>query len=98
MRRNQVDKIQAHWWSKTAIGALLGLLLAYGLVATFAWYGPGGIDAPIKVQFNMWLITPLWLTIFSLVYLFKTGRSALIYLGGANVLCYSIFTLLRSLG
>lgn len=88
------EKIQPHWWFKTLAGSVLGLTLAYVLVAIFAWYGPGGINAPTKVQFNMWLITPIWLLVLSLTYLFKTGIKAITYLGAANAALYSIFFLL----
>lgn len=94
-RLSQAEKIQPHWWSKTLAGSILGLTLSYALVAIFAWYGPGGIDAPTKVQFNMWLISPLWLLTLSLTYLFKTGLKAFIYLGAANIIFYSLFLLLR---
>lgn len=89
------EKIQPHWWMKTFAGLILGLTLTYALVAIFAWYGPGGIDAPAKVQFNMWMIAPIWLLIFSFTYLFKTGFKAFIYLGSANIVFYAIFFLLR---
>jgi len=36
----------------------------------------------------MWLISPLWLTIASLVYLFRDGWRAWGWLGGASVLAY----------
>lgn len=89
------QKIQPHWVSKTIAGGILGLTFAYALVAIFAWFGPGGISAPTKVQFNMWMITPLWLLVLSFSYLFKTGVKAVMYLALANVLAYSIFGLLR---
>ena len=96
-RLTSAEKIQPHWWSKTVAGAVLGLALAYALVIIFAWYGPGGIDAPIKVQFNMWIISPIWLLIFSLTYLFKTGIKAFMYLGATNLVFYSLFFILRGL-
>ena len=89
------NSLQPHWWRKTLAGAFLGLALAYVLIALFAWYGPGGIDAPTKVQFNMWIISPIWLLIFSFSYLFRTGNSAIAYLGGANILLYGLFFALR---
>ncbi|WP_428718235.1 hypothetical protein [Undibacterium curvum] len=64
--------IHPDWWSKTLAGAVLALTLAFAVCGLFAWWGPGGISAPNKVQFVMWMITPLWLVIFSLVYLFHT--------------------------
>ncbi|NQY88527.1 MAG: hypothetical protein HRT51_12440 [Colwellia sp.] len=89
------QKIQPHWWSKTIAGIILGLTLTYAIVAIFAWHGPGGIDAPVKVQFNMWMIAPIWLLILSFTYLFKTGLKAIVYLGSANMFFYGIFFLLR---
>lgn len=85
------------WWGKTLIGLVFGLLLAYTLVALFAWFGPHGIHGIDKVQFNMWIITPIWLTVFSLVYLFPTQAAAFKYLGSANLVGLLLFWLLRSL-
>ena len=98
MTKKNHSKIQPHWWSKTLIGAILGLTIAYAIVGIFAWYGPGGIDAPTKVQFNMWMITPIWLLIFSLCYLFKSGWNAFVYLASANLFLYGLFLLLRNFG
>ncbi len=95
VRLSADEKIQPHWWTKTFAGAVLGLTLAYAIVAIFAWYGPGGIDAPVKVQFNMWLITPIWLTVLSLTYLFKTGTKAMLYLAAVNLLFYGLLFTLR---
>lgn len=91
----QEQKIQPQWWGKTLIGLILGLAIAYGFVAIFAWFGPGGIDAKDKVQFNMWIISPIWLLILSLVYLFKTTKTAFLYLFSANVAIYSLYFLLK---
>ena len=94
-RLSALEKIQPHWWLKTSAGLILGLTLSYALIGTFAWYGPGGIDAAVKVQFNMWMISPIWLTILTFSYLFKTGLKAIIYLGSANIIAYAIFFFLR---
>lgn len=93
---NAMRRIQPQWWQKSVIGTVLGLTLSYLMVGLFAWFGPGGIDAPAKVQFNMWMITPLWLTTLSLSYLFVTWRTALLWLGGANVVAATAFVLLRA--
>jgi len=89
------QKIQPHWWLKTVAGVLLGFTLAYAFVAIFAWFGPGGITAPVKVQFNMWMISPIWLMVLSFSYLFKTGLKAVVYLTFANVIAYSVFFAMR---
>ena len=88
------DKIQPHWWRKSFIAFFLGLTLSYGLVALFAWFGPHGINTGMKVQFNMWILSLFWLPIIGFSYMFKTAKSALFYLVGANGITYLIFGLL----
>jgi hypothetical protein len=89
--------IHPDWWSKTLAGAVLGLTLAFAVCGLFAWWGPGGISAPNKVQFVMWMITPLWLVIFSLVYLFRTGLRAVLWLLAANLLAYLLLWISRGM-
>ncbi|SFF51664.1 hypothetical protein SAMN05518865_101114 [Duganella sp. CF458] len=90
------DAIRPDWWSKTFAGAVLGGALALALAGLFAWAGPGGIGAGEKAQVVMWSIAPLWMTVFALVYLFRTGLRAGLWLGGANVLAYSLLFYVRS--
>jgi len=78
-------KLEPDWISKTLAGGVLGYGLALALIGLAAWIGPGGIDAANKGQFNMWMITPLWLLFFSTVYLFRSGWQAIAVLGAANV-------------
>ncbi len=89
------EKIRPDWWSKSLVGVVLGFCLAVGLVGLFAWFGPGGINADAKNQFNMWMIAPLWMLILSFSYLFRTGMRAFLWLAGANVLTYSMMFLFR---
>lgn len=81
--------MRADWWSKTLCGALLGFTLAFALTGLFAWLGPGGISAPHKVQFVMWLIAPLWMLAFTACYFFRSGLQAFIWLLLANGLAYT---------
>jgi len=90
------DAIRPDWWSKTFAGAVLGATLALALAGLFAWAGPGGIDAREKAQFVMWIMAPLWMAVFSTVYLFRSGRRAVLWLGGANVAAYSLLFYIRS--
>ncbi|MCH1919591.1 hypothetical protein L9G15_09120 [Shewanella sp. A3A] len=94
-RRPSKEKIRPDWISKTAIGLVLGFALALALVGLFAWFGPGGIEARDKYQFNMWLVAPIWLSVVSLVYLFHSAARALLWLGGANLLAWALLLLLR---
>jgi succinate dehydrogenase hydrophobic anchor subunit len=94
-RLSAEQKIQPHWWVKTMAGLILGLTFSYALVAIYAWYGPGGIDAVVKSQFNMWMISPIWMLVLSFSYLFKTGLKAVIYLTCANLVAYGIYFFLR---
>lgn len=97
-RTAKAQRIQPQWWSKTAIGLIGGLLLAFGLVTLFAWYGPGGLHQGAKVQFTMWMVTPIWLSIFSASYLFTSAQSAVKVLGLANGICWGLFIALRVMG
>ena len=89
--------IQPHWWSKSIVGCLLGFSLALAISGLWAWWGPGGIDAADKVQFNMWIVTPFWMIIFSLVYLFRTGWQALAFLAAFNGVAWTLLAIARGL-
>lgn len=98
------NKIQPQWWGKTAVGVFLGLLLSYGIVAFIVWFGPDNINQNLsnerllwKTQFNMWIVTPIWMLIVSFIYMFKTTKQAFIYLFSANLIIYTLFFALRSM-
>lgn len=95
MAKAKYPVIQPDWISKTLAGILLGYFLAVGVSGVFAWIGPGGIDAPNKVQFNMWIIPFIWLPMFSLVYLFQTGWRAWLWLGTSNILVYGVLLFIK---
>lgn len=80
----------ADWWSKTIAGLVLGFGLGLAMAGLLAWYGPGGIGAPDKTQFVMWSITPVWMLVFSLCYLFRSGAQAWRWLGAANLIAYGL--------
>jgi len=95
IRNLRARKIQPDWWRKTAAGIVFGFILALGLSGLFAWLGPGGISAPIKSQFIMWSIAPLWMIIFSVVYLIPTGNKALLWLGVASAIVHLILLMIN---
>lgn len=82
--------VATHWWSKSIAGVVLGLTLAVALAGLIARYGPGGIDAPNKVQFIMWIIAPLWMLCIGLVFFFRSGLRAWLTLLAVNVLAYAL--------
>jgi hypothetical protein len=46
--------------------------------------------ASIRMQLAMWMVAPIWLGTLSAAFLFDSGRSAWIWLGGANLLVYGV--------
>lgn len=79
-----------NWFGRASAGLVLGFLLALAGSGLLAWFGPGGI-APnaAKTQFIMWIIAPIWSTVLSLSFLFRTGRSAWIKLGLTTLLAFA---------
>ncbi|WP_045855530.1 hypothetical protein [Teredinibacter purpureus] len=85
------------WWGKNCLGLVMGFLLALALSSLFAWLGPGGIDTPHKVQFNMWVMPPIMMVCWSLVYLFRSAAQAFFWLGGINGVLYGVLLCCRML-
>lgn len=83
------------WLGKSLAGLLLGYGLAIALSGLFAWLGPGGMVPPNKYQFTMWLVVPLWLGVFSAVFLFRSALRAWGWLGLANGLAFATLWLVR---
>jgi hypothetical protein len=96
--------IKPDWLGKTIIGAVFGLALSFGLVGLFAWLGVDSLNQPLtderllwRTQFSMWLITPIWLLIFSFVYMFGSAKRAALWLGGANILVFIALIVVRGI-
>jgi len=92
------ETIRPDWASKTFAGVVFGTPLALALAGIFAWVGPGGIGAPQKSQFVMWSIAPVWMAVLSTVWLFKSGRRALLVLGLADVAAFALLAAVRHVG
>ncbi|WP_440053706.1 hypothetical protein ACSLBF_12460 [Pseudoalteromonas sp. T1lg65] len=97
------QKISSDWWSKTFAGTVLGLCLSFGIVGLFAWISTDGLTQAIsnerllwKTQFNMWLVTPVWLLILSFVYLFRTGKQAVAWLTVSNLVIYLLLIFVKA--
>lgn len=84
-----------HWWLRSVSGAALGLTFAFAVAGLFAWYGPGGIQAPVKNQASMWLVSAVWLPVLAASFVSKSGWKVLTVLTALNVLAFGAFAILR---
>ena len=85
-----------HWFGKTLAGTVLGYTLALAVSGLVALLTPGGFSGEGKVQFNMWMIAPVWATVLGFVFLFRDSLRAWLWLGAANGVAWSAFLGLRA--
>ena len=82
--------IRPDWWRKASAGALLGFGLGMALVGLLAYLAPGGIDAPDGRFTTLRFLMPfVWIAVFSLCFLFRSGLAAWLWLGAANLLAFA---------
>jgi len=84
-----------HWLGKTLAAVVLGYTLSMALSGVIALLTPGGLDGEGKVQFNMWMIAPLWAGVLGFVHLFRDSRRAWLWLGVANVVAFGLLWALK---
>ena len=84
--------LKPHWLAKTLAGSLLGLSLALACSGLFLVLTPN-MAPSLKSQLAMWLVAPVWLSVFSTVYLFRNGWQAWLWLGLANLLAIAAVAL-----
>lgn len=88
------DRVRPDWISKTLAGLLLGFslsIIAAGLLMTQVQDMP----LPVSGQLAMWLVPPVWLTVLSFVYFFRSGLRAWAWLLAANAVAFGLWWLLR---
>ena len=85
-----------HWFGKTLAGTVLGYTLALAVSGLVALLTPGGFSGEGKVQFNMWMIAPVWATVLGFVFLFRDSLRAWMWLGVANAVAWCAFWGLRA--
>ncbi len=79
-----------NWLGKASAGTILGFALALGLSGLFAIVGPGGLHGGGgKLQFTMWMVSPIWVLILGFCFFFRSGWQAWLWLGGANLIIYA---------
>ena len=86
--------VRRDWLAKTLAGLLLGLTLAMGCSGIFARLA-STIALPIRAQLTMWMVTPIWLGVFSGCFFFGSGKRAWLWLGAANVVVFGLLMAVR---
>ncbi|MBP0639697.1 MULTISPECIES: hypothetical protein [unclassified Cupriavidus] len=82
--------------TKWLAGTLLGLPLAVALCTLSILWLPGGWETGLVAAVVACL--PVWVAIISCSLLFRTSRSAWLWLGSANLLCFGALWALRLAG
>lgn len=85
---------RADWISKSLAGIVLGFFAAMAICGLF-FLLPLQIGRSGEAQLIMWLLGPIWLTILSTCFLFRTGARAWFWLGVTNVVLYSLYFLFK---
>lgn len=90
-----IQTFRQDWLSKTLAGLLLGFTAALGFSGLFLLMA-SDMGRSASAQLVMWLLSPVWLTLFSTVYLFRSGLQAWLWLGLLNAAVYTLFFLFTS--
>lgn len=77
-------------------GLILGLTLSLSLVGIVGLLcHTNGDPRSVASQFLMWLVVPVWTGIMGACFMFRTGLRAWGFLGGVNVLGWTVYAVLR---
>ncbi|WP_162626622.1 hypothetical protein [Acinetobacter sp. CFCC 10889] len=88
--------MQPDWWTKTLVGAILGLSLSTVLSSLVFVIGLNFLAQSTIAQIAMWCIAWFWLPLFFLSYLCRTGKHALLFFSIANVIAFALLFGLRA--
>jgi len=86
--------LRPDWISKTLAGAALGLGLAFSCSGLLS-LALAGLPLPVRGQLVMWVVPLIALGAWSGVYLFRSGLSAWLWLGGTNLLSWGALGAIR---
>lgn len=83
-------------WARYLAAAVLGLPLSVGLIGLAALAWPG--DQAVTALPWMMLAFPLWITVMTLAFVFKSAWRAWLWLGGATLASFALLHGLKVLG
>lgn len=85
---------RSDWLGKSLAGVLLGLGLGLACSGLFMHLAPGGMAGPsMKHAVSTYVLLLVWTLVMGLVFLFRSGASAWLWLGGANLAAGSLLAL-----
>ena len=80
-----------NWFGKVSAAVVLGFALSIGIIGLVGQLTAGGLPGEAdKVQFTMWMTSPIWIVFLGSCFLFRTGLRAWLWLGAANIVCYGL--------
>ncbi|AFJ01367.1 hypothetical protein Q7C_186 [Methylophaga frappieri] len=90
----KTEPMRNDWLSKTLAGLILGFFIALATTGLI-YLLPLKIRISAEAQLIMWLLPPIWLTILSTCFLFRSGLRAWLWLTGANIILFAIYFLFK---
>jgi hypothetical protein len=92
----RAEPIQRDWLAKSLAGVLAGFAFAMGcsglLLAALGSFPP-----PLRAQFAMWLVVPVWLGALASCFAARSGLRAWLWLGSGNLAVYALLAILHRL-
>jgi hypothetical protein len=92
----RAEPIRRDWLAKSLAGVFAGFTFAMGcsglLLAAL-----GGFPPPLRAQFAMWLVVPVWLGVLASCFATRSGLRAWLWLGGGNLAVYALLAILHRL-
>lgn len=85
------------WKGKLSAGVLAGAGLAFGFMAvTGLLCHTTGSPMTLSAQFLLWVVAFVWVVVVSSCFLFSSGWKAWGWLGGACLLIWLVFLILKN--
>ncbi|OZI31066.1 hypothetical protein CAL29_24315 [Bordetella genomosp. 10] len=84
-------KIRPDWWAKTSAGAILGFGLGLSLAGLFVYLAIGNPAATPAGHYGLLrhMVAFIWILVFGLCFLFRSGSTAWLWLGVANLVSFA---------